>query len=114
MSTAIGTVIYPVKDLAQAKSILTAILGTQPDFDQPYYVGYRVGGQDIGLDPNGHARGWTGAVAFWHVENLAETAKRLLDAGAETVEEAHDVGGGKLVAAFRDVDGNMIGLVQEP
>lgn len=114
MSTSIGTVIYPVKDLARAKGLLTAILGVEPDFDQPYYVGYRVGAQDIGLDPNGHARGWTGAVAFWHVDDLAGTATRLADAGAVAVEDAHDVGGGKLVATFKDSDGNMVGLVQEP
>jgi predicted enzyme related to lactoylglutathione lyase len=113
VSTRIGTVIYPVEDLAMAKGVLTAIVVTAPDFDQPYYVGFRVGDQDIGLDPRGHSRGMTGAVAFWHVDSIEETVQRLLTAGVETVEAAHDVGGGRLVAILKDPDGNMIGLVQD-
>ena len=34
------TVIYPASDLAQAKAWWTALLGQEPYFDQPYYVGF--------------------------------------------------------------------------
>ena len=53
MTTGIQTIIYPVKDLAQAKAMFGALVGADPVVDSPYYVGYNVAGQDIGLDPNG-------------------------------------------------------------
>jgi hypothetical protein len=54
MNQGIKTVIYPVKDIARAKSLFSQLLGAEPYADQPYYVGFRVGDQDIGLDPHGH------------------------------------------------------------
>ena len=56
MSDGISLLVYPVTDLGRAKALFTALLGVEPYADQPYYVGYRVGGQEIGLDPNGHAK----------------------------------------------------------
>jgi predicted enzyme related to lactoylglutathione lyase len=35
-------------------------------------------------------------------------------AGAETLQEISDVGGGKLIATVKDTDGNVIGLLQMP
>lgn len=114
MTQGVQTVIYPVRDLAKAKDLFDRLLGAEPIMDQPYYVGYRVAGQDIGLDPNGHGKGMTGPVAYWTVDDLDTTLKQLLDAGAEQVQAPSDVGGGKLVASVKDPDGNPIGLIQEP
>jgi predicted enzyme related to lactoylglutathione lyase len=80
--------------------------------DQPYYVGFNVGGQDIGLDPNGHAQGMSGPMAYFHVADIRKSLKALLDAGAEARQEVKDVGGGKLIASVTDADGNAIGLIQ--
>ncbi len=110
MSEGIKTAIYPVSDLARAKAIFSAVLGTAPVMDEPYYVGYRVNGQDIGLDPHGHK---SGAVAYFHVDDLKNTLQALLEAGAEVDQEIKDVGGGKLIAAVKDADGNLIGLLQD-
>ena len=33
--------------------------------DEPYYVGYKVAGQDVGLDHNGHSQGMTGPLGYW-------------------------------------------------
>jgi hypothetical protein len=54
------TVIYPVKDQAQAKTPYGRLLGVEPDMDEPYYVGFSVEGQNIGLDPHGHSKGMPG------------------------------------------------------
>jgi predicted enzyme related to lactoylglutathione lyase len=54
----------------------------------------------------------TGPVGYWHVDDINRSVKALLDAGAETQQEIKDVGGGKLIASVKDVDGNVIGLVQ--
>src|SRR5581483_9351018 len=54
MSEGVKTIIYPVGDLAAAKARFSELLGAEPTSDSPYYVGFSVGGQDIGLDPHGH------------------------------------------------------------
>ena len=112
MTSGIGTVIYPVKDLAQAKALYTRLLGVEPYADAPYYVGFKVEGQDIGLDPNGHGKGMTGPVGYFHVNNIEESLTQLLDAGAEEVQGVTDVAGGRLIATAKDFDGNVIGLLQ--
>lgn len=113
MSEGVKTIIYPVRDLAAAKALYGGLLGVEPYADEPYYVGYKVGGQDIGLDPNGHKKGLTGAVAYHHVGDIKVTLQGLLDAGAQTLEDVHNVGGGRLIATVKDADGNLVGLLQD-
>lgn len=112
MTDGVKTIIYPVKDLDRAKALYGALLGVPPVMDEPYYVGYRVGDQDIGLDPNGHSQGMTGTLAYWHVADIASTLEALLAAGVQPMQAVRDVGGGKLIASVKDPDGNAIGLIQ--
>jgi predicted enzyme related to lactoylglutathione lyase len=114
MTEGVKTIIYPVKDLAKAKTLYSTLLGVKPYGDESYYVGFNVGGQDIGLDPNGHHQGMTGPLAYFHVDDIQDRLKVLLDAGAEVKQEVRDVGGGKLIASVTDADGNVIGLIQPP
>jgi predicted enzyme related to lactoylglutathione lyase len=114
MTSNMKTIIFPVMDLEKAKAVFGALLGTAPYADAPYYVGYRVGDLEIGLDPNGHSQGLTGPVAYWNVDDIKSSLQSLLDAGAETQLEIKDVGGGNLIARVKDADGNVIGLKQEP
>jgi predicted enzyme related to lactoylglutathione lyase len=114
MTSGLGTIIYPVKDLAKAKTLYGTLLGVEPYADESYYVGYRVGDQEIGLDPNGHAQGMTGPLAYRDVDDIEKSLQALLDAGAETVQPVHDVGGGKLIATVKDADGNVTGLAYSP
>jgi len=90
MTEGIRTIIYPVKDIAQAKSKL---LGVKPYMDEAYYVAFSVGGQDGGLDPHGHSQGMTGPVGYWHVDDIKKSMKLLLSAGAQAKQEVKDVGG---------------------
>ncbi len=55
MTSGMRTVIYPVRDLAQAKKLYGKLLGVAPSMDEAYYVGFSVAGQDVGLDPHGHS-----------------------------------------------------------
>jgi predicted enzyme related to lactoylglutathione lyase len=114
MSQGISVYVYPVKDLAQAKALYGTLLGVEPYADAPYYVGFRVGDQEIGLDPNGHGKGMTGPVAYYSVEDIKESLQELQTAGAQVQQEPTDVGGGKLIASVVDADGNVTGLVQSP
>ncbi|MCX5374604.1 glyoxalase [Streptomyces sp. NBC_00015] len=114
MSAGMQTIIYPVKDLARAKALFSALLEVEPYADEPYYVGFKAAGQDVGLDPNGHDKGMTGPVPYWHVTDLRERLAALVAAGAELLQDAQDVGGGRLIAFVKDADGNLVGLLQDP
>jgi predicted enzyme related to lactoylglutathione lyase len=111
MNEGMRTVIYPVTNIAQAKTLYSALLGAEPVMDEVYYVGFKVGDQEIGLDPNGHAQG---PVGYYHVDDIEQSLQLLLDAGAQAEQEVRDVGGGKLTATVRDADRNVIGLIQSP
>jgi predicted enzyme related to lactoylglutathione lyase len=112
MTSGLKTIIYPVKDLTAAKAVYGPLLGVEPTMDQPYYVGYDVGDQHVGLDPNGHQQGLTGPISYWNVQDIEATVKGLLAAGAQQQQPVTDVGAGKLIATMTDPDGNVIGLMQ--
>jgi len=112
MSEGVKTIIHPLKDLDTAKALFTALFGNTPEADTPYYVGWNVAGQDVGLDPNGHAQGLNGPVPYWHVDDIARSVQALVAAGGEVLQDAKDVGGGKLIAWVKDADGDVIGLLQ--
>jgi predicted enzyme related to lactoylglutathione lyase len=107
----IKTVLHPVSDLAAAKAVYTALLGIPPQHDAPYYVGYDVEGQHIGLVPGGG--GMTSPVAYWHVADIEAKLAEVTAAGATVKEAPHGVGGSRLVATFTDPDGNVLGLIQD-
>ena len=109
MNKGIKTIIYPVKDINQAKTLFGKLLEVEPYADQPYYVGFKIGDQDIGLVPNGNNAGMT---AFYHVDDIKNSLQILLDADAEIIQDVKNVGGGRLIASVKDKDGNIIGLVQ--
>jgi predicted enzyme related to lactoylglutathione lyase len=110
----ISAFIFPVKDATQAKKLYSKLLGVEPFVDAPYYVGYKVGDLDVGLDPNGHSQGMTGPIAYWEVSDIKQSLQELVDAGAQIVQDPKDVGGGKLIATVKDADGNVSGLSQTP
>jgi predicted enzyme related to lactoylglutathione lyase len=114
MTAGVNTIIYPVKDITRAKALFSALLEVEPYADEPYYVGFKAAGQDVGLDPNGHAKGMTGPVPYWTVTDIRSRLAALLDAGAELLQDVNDVGGGRLIAFVKDADGNLVGLLQDP
>ena len=107
-------VVYPVKDLDSSKELFRTLLGAEPYIDQPYYVGFRVAGQEFGLNPHGHAQGMTGPVGYVAVEDIKSSVASLLRQGAQLQQDVQDVGGGKLTAVVTDADANPIGLIQSP
>ncbi|HWE66303.1 MAG TPA: VOC family protein [Acidimicrobiales bacterium] len=114
MNEGIKTLVVPVKDIAQAKALYSTLLGVEPYTDEAWYVGFRLGGLEVGLDPNGHRQGMTGPVAYSYVDDIEKTVQSLVEAGAVTNQAATDVGGGMLRALVTDADGNVIGLIQPP
>ena len=109
----IKTVLHPVSDLDAAKKVYAALLGTPPQHDAPYYVGFEAAGQHIGLVPGGGPQGMTSPVSYWHVPDLEVKLAEVTAAGAAVKEPPHDVGDGRLVATVTDPDGNVLGLLQD-
>jgi predicted enzyme related to lactoylglutathione lyase len=109
MSRAISLLVYPVKDLAAAKKLYAQLLGVEPYADQPYYVGFRVGDQEIGLDPHGTV----GPIGYAYVDDIEKSFQELLAKGATKHQDVKNVGGGRLTALVKDADGNVLGLVQK-
>ncbi len=112
MNQGISLVVYPVKDIAQAKTLYSTLLGVEPYVDGAYYVGFRVGDQEIGLDPHGHHQGLTGPIGYFTVSDIRASLQTLVDAGAQIQQEVRNVGGGMLIARVKDADGNITGLRQ--
>jgi predicted enzyme related to lactoylglutathione lyase len=113
MLLGLRTAIYPAPDLAKAKSWYSKFLGQEPYFDQPYYVGFSVGGFELGLLPNA-APGTAGAQPYWGVRKIDETYAKLLALGATALEPVRDVGEGIKVAAVADPFGNRLGIIENP
>lgn len=112
MERQLALVVYPAKDLATAKAFYERLLGVAPYADQPYYVGFRIGNLEIGLDPRAHEKGLDGAVTYWGTTEIEHTLKTLVSAGAKVQQPVSDVGGGRRIAVLRDVDGSLIGLLE--
>ena|ERR1700744_2919640 len=109
MNNGIKIIIYPVRDVAGARTAFEKFLGVAPYADQPYYVGFKVNNQDVGLVPAGSN---AGATPYFDVDDIKGHLQILLDGGAEVVQTVTNVGGDRLIASVKDKDGNLIGLVQ--
>ncbi len=113
MILGLRTAIYPVNDLAKAKDWYSQVLEMRPHFDQPFYVGFQVGGFELGLLPQGESS-TTGSQPLWGVADITNAFQRLLELGAESLEPVTDVGEGIKVAAVKDPFGNRFGIIQNP
>lgn len=115
MLQGLRTVIYKVDDIGKAKEWYSSLLGFGPYFDEPFYVGFNVGGYELGLDPDaeGTVRGDSPA-AYWGVEDADAAIEKLRTGGVEIVTDVNDVGGGIKVAIVKDPFGNQIGLIENP
>ncbi|SRR6266576_3127077 len=111
MNQGMRLLVYPVKDMAKAKTLYRELIGAEPYADAPYYAGFRTGDLEIGLDPNARS---SGPIAYWEVDDIRASLKQLLDSGANADQDVKDVGGGKLIATVKDSDGNTLGLMQSP
>ncbi len=114
MFQGLRTVIYSGQNLAKAKAWYAQVLGQPPYFDQPFYVGFNVGGYELGLDPDAPAAGQSGGVAYWGVADAAAALAHLLSLGASPHEAVRDVGDGIRVGIVQDPFGNLLGIIENP
>ena len=115
MFQGLRTVIYAAGKLDEAKDWYTKVLGQPPYFDQPFYVGFNVGGYELGLDPDtGSVKSGDNAVAYWGVPDAKAAYARLLELGAREKMALRDVGEGIQVGTVLDPFGNVVGIIQNP
>ncbi len=109
------TCIYLVHDLPAATAWYTRAFGTEPYFNEPFYVGFNIGGYELGLHPQTEpfATG-ENVETYWGVEDLRAAFDHLLACGAVTHTEPADVGDNILVATVKDPWGNVIGIIHNP
>lgn len=113
MILGLRTAIYPAPDLAAAKAWYAEVLGFPPYFDEPFYVGFAVGGFELGLVPDG-VPGPDGAEVYWGVADIDAAAARLVALGATPRGGIADVGGGIRLAKFGDPFGNVFAIIANP
>lgn len=113
---ALMTAIYPTADLAKAKAWYAGVFGVPPYFDEPFYVGFDIGGYELGLMPAeaAHSPGNAGVTAYWGVDDCAAAHARVLSLGAKELSPVQDVGGGIKVSTVADPDGNALGIIENP
>ncbi len=110
------TVVYHVDDLGRATDWYTAVIGSPPYFDEPFYVGFNIGGYELGLSPLEDERPVDvgRVVVYWGVTDIDAALTRLLDLGATPNEDVQEVGGSVKVATVRDPFGNVFGIIENP
>lgn len=115
-STYLGlrTAIYSAPDLAAATAWYTGVLGFGPYFNEPYYVGFNVGGFELGLIPDSSGKGEGGVTVYWGVDDANAAFADLLSKGATEKESVRNVGGGIWVATVNDPFGNVFGIIENP
>jgi len=110
------TVIYHVPDIDAAKRWYILATGVEPYFDEPFYVGFNIGGFELGLDPDMEhaASGVAGTTAYWGVANVEQALVGLVDAGAKLKAPATEVGDGIRVGSVIDPFGNELAVIENP
>jgi predicted enzyme related to lactoylglutathione lyase len=111
MLLGLRTAIYHVDDIEAGKRWYTKLLGVTPYFDQPFYVGYNVGGYELGLTPDASHKALG---IYWGVQNIQAAHARLLELGAAPRTEITDVGDNILTADVLDPWGNVFGIIENP
>jgi predicted enzyme related to lactoylglutathione lyase len=116
MFLGLRTATYRVDEIDKGKAWYSSVLGIEPYFDQPFYVGFNVAGYELGLQPGGDTSGAKadGAVAYWGVQDAAAAFAQLLELGATAHEPVQDVGEGIKVATVKDPFGNIFGIIENP
>ncbi len=108
------TVALPTGDkLDEAKKWYSAVFEKEPYFDQPFYVGFEIGGFELGLMPEG-VPGTQGSLTYWGVDNIEAEVTRIVALGATIHSPVQDVGDGILVVDLLDPFGNVLGLIKNP
>lgn len=116
MLLGLRTIVYKVADLALATDWYSKVFNIEPYFNEPFYVGFNIGGFELGLDPdmNGVQQG-NASTTYWGVNDVKHLVNDLQERhGVPVLEQPYNVGGRIWVATIADPFGNAIGLIENP
>ncbi len=107
------TAVYKTNELTKAKKWYSKAFDTSPYFDEDFYVGFTIGGYELGLLPETEppSRKTDSVIAYWGVDDINKTFSHLIECGAVTHEEPTNVGGDLMAASVIDPWGNVIGII---
>ncbi len=110
------TVVYKVKDLEKAKKWYGDLFDTKPYFDEPFYVGFSIGGFELGLQPTDEINKINNAntLTYWGVDAIEEAYTNCIAKGAVEHEKPTNVGGELMITSVIDPWNNIIGLIYNP
>jgi predicted enzyme related to lactoylglutathione lyase len=114
MLLGLRTAVYHVDDIEKGRDWYSSVLGFAPYFEEPFYVGFNVGGYELGLQPREGDSAQPSGNAYWGVTSCETEFQRLIELGATPHEPVQDVGGGIKVATVKDPFGNVFGIIENP
>jgi catechol 2,3-dioxygenase-like lactoylglutathione lyase family enzyme len=106
------TAIYVSPDLDAAKAWFTELLGFGPYFDEPFFVGFNVGGYELGLLPDGDPA--DGVLTYWGVPDVEAAMAHAIGQGAAVHAPATEVGDRIVTGTVRTPMGSIIGFIFNP
>jgi lactoylglutathione lyase len=115
MIQGLRTTIYIVDDINSAKKWYAQAFETEPYFDEPFYVGYNIGGYELGLQEEKNNKEKSSNVyTYWGVDDIDKEFKRLLKLGATSFQAPENVGDDIMVATVKDLWDNVLGIIYNP
>ena len=122
MLRGLTTVVYLADDLAEAKKWYTEALGTEPYFNRPEYIEFRLGDyqHEFGIldrkystvEPGAEPRPKpAGAMVYWHVDDIQAAVDHFVSLGARVLDAPRQFGEGFIGASVVDPIGNILGLM---
>ena len=117
----LSTISFYATDHEAAKKWYSEFLGVEPYFSVPGYVEFRIGDyqHELGIidsrfAPSPATDKPSGAISYWHVDDLTATVDKLISLGAKLYEPITDRSGGKgnfVTASVVDPFGNILGVM---
>ncbi len=109
------TTIYKVGNLQEAKDWYTKAFRQEPYFNESFYVGFNIGGFELGLQPDeSQSPKGEGVIAYWGTADIHSAYQELQKIGASEHEAPYEVGGDIWVASVKDPWGNCLGIIYNP
>lgn len=117
----VSTITFYAADHEAAQKWYTEFLGMEPYFHRPGYVEFRLGDyqHELGIidseyAPPGGKNAASGAIVYWHVNELQATFDKLIGMGAKVYEPVIERGHGFVTASVLDPFGNILGIMSNP
>ena len=113
MLKGLRTIVYHVSNLEIAKMWYLEIFDIKPYFDESFYVGFDIGGFELGLDPSAddYTKG-NGSITYWNVDDIDSAFERFKVKKVSVHQEIRTVGEEIRLGSIIDPFGNVIGLIQ--